>query len=281
MVGSDCSRIFCFSRLTNTAATRRALLRLSGLLLDQRGENDELFRRLDRQIGRMTVPDFLEHALLRLLHALDHLLARHAAVEIVGVGQQAAFARNFLDVAGQDVVVQQARDDLLGSQTFRNGELMRHHAALDDGRDDVAQAGVRLELIFAGLEIFARLEHEHAADKDPRLVDDAVAHQDIGDVANARAARNIDDAIVGQGPGSVETLLADHQRDAGHHRHQHEKVMIALPMTTKGCRARLERLGRHFDRVRLERGSRAARRQCVWHLLRDVSAVGRRSDSGG
>ena len=183
----------------------------AGLLLDERGQNDELLRRLDRQIGRVTVPDFLEHALLRLLHALDHLLARHAASEIVGIGQQAAFARDFLDVAGQYVVVQQARDDLLGGQTFRDGELMRHHAALDDGRDHVAQAGMGLELVFAGFEILARLEREHAADEDPGLVDDALAHQHIGDIADAGAARDIDDAVLGQRSGRVETLLAERQ----------------------------------------------------------------------
>ena len=144
---------------------------------------DELVGCLDRQIGRVTVPDFLDHALLRLLHALDHLLARDAAGEVVGVGQQRALARDFLDVAGQDVVLQEPRDDLLGGQTLRNGELVRHHAALDDGGDHVAQAGVRLELVFAGLEILARLEHQHAADKDPGLIDDAFAHQHVGDVA--------------------------------------------------------------------------------------------------
>ena len=86
------------------------------------------------------VPDFLQRALLRLLHALDHLLAGHAAREIVGIGQQTAFGRYFLDVAGQHVVGQQSRDDLLGRQTFRNADLVRHHFALDDGRHDVAQA---------------------------------------------------------------------------------------------------------------------------------------------
>ena len=49
------------------------------------------------------------------------------------------------------------------------------------------QAGMRLELIFAGLEILARLEHQHAADEDPGLVDDAFAVEHIGDVAHARS----------------------------------------------------------------------------------------------
>ena len=40
----------------------RALLGLAGFLLDERGENDELIRRLDRQVGRTVIPDFLDHS---------------------------------------------------------------------------------------------------------------------------------------------------------------------------------------------------------------------------
>ena len=57
---------------------------------------------------------------LRLLHALDHLLARGAAAEVIAFRQKASFARHVLDVAGENVAVQQARDDLLGRQPFGN-----------------------------------------------------------------------------------------------------------------------------------------------------------------
>ena len=71
----------------------RALVRLAGFLLDQRGQDHELFGGFDRQVGGAPGPRFPYQTLLRLLHVLDQLLARHAAREIVGVGQQAAFAR--------------------------------------------------------------------------------------------------------------------------------------------------------------------------------------------
>ena len=209
----------------------------------------------------MTVPDLLEQTLLRLLHALDHLLARYAAGEIVGVGQQAAFARDFFDVSGQHIVVQQAGDDLLGGQALRNGELMRHHAAFDDGRDHVAHAGVRLELIFAGLEILTRLEREHAANKHPRLIDDAVAHQHIGNVADAGAARNIDNAVLRQRPGSIEPLLADHKRHGGYDRRQDEETDDGVADDDKRMPRSLGAACRHLDSIRLQRGSRAARRE--------------------
>ena len=60
---------------------------------------------------------------------------------------------------------------------------------------------MRLEFVFAGLEILARLEHEHAADEHPGLIDDAFAGQDIGNVAHAGAVRDIDDAILRQRTG--------------------------------------------------------------------------------
>jgi len=44
------------------------------------------------------------------------ICARHAAGEFVGLRQQRALARDFLDLAGQRVVLQQLGDDLLGGQ---------------------------------------------------------------------------------------------------------------------------------------------------------------------
>ena len=122
---------------------------------------------------------------MRLLHALDDLLARHAAGEFVGLRQQRAFARDFLDLAGQRVVLQKPGDDLLGGQPLGDGERVLHHLVFDDGIDHVGKAGVLGELIFAVLEIAARLEHEHAADEHLGLIDHAFAHQQIGNVADA------------------------------------------------------------------------------------------------
>ena len=97
---------------------------------------------------------------------------------------------------------------------------MHDNAAIDDGRYDVAQAGMGFELIFASLEVLARFEHEHAADEDPRLIDHSFARQHVGNVANSGAARDIHDPIIGKRTGSVEPLLAGNQRDAAHHGEQ-------------------------------------------------------------
>ena len=151
-------------------------------------------------------------------------------------------------------------DDLLRGQAFGNGDLMRHHPAFDYGRDHVAHAGVRLELILAGLETLARLEHEHAADEHPRLIDDAVAHQHIGDVADAGTARDIDDAVLTKRPRCIETLLAEYERDAGHDGHQHEKADDRVADDDERIPRAFGAACRHFDSVRFEGRSRAARR---------------------
>ena len=81
---------------------------------------------------------------------------------------------------------------------------------------------MRLELILAGFEIFARLEHEHAADENPRLIDHPFADKNIGDVVNTRAARNIDHAVLRQWSRSIEPLFAEDQRCTGGDRYQDE-----------------------------------------------------------
>ena len=64
----------------------RALLGLAGLFLDDGGENDELVWRLERQVGIAPFPHFPDQPVLRLAHALDHLLARETAIEVIAVG---------------------------------------------------------------------------------------------------------------------------------------------------------------------------------------------------
>ena len=108
----------------------------------------------------------------------------------------------------------QAGDDLLGGQPLRDGERVLHHLAFDDGVDHVGEAGMLGELVFAVLEVAARLEHHHAADEHPGLIDHAFALQQFGDIADAEAARNIDHLVLGQRAGRLEALLAEIKRGA-------------------------------------------------------------------
>ena len=101
---------------------------------------------------------------------------------------------------------------------------MRDDLAVDDGRDHVAQAGMGSELIFARFEVLARLEHQHAADEHPGLVDDAFALQNIGNVADAGAVRNIDDLVRRQRARHLEALFAEEERGDANNREQHEQA---------------------------------------------------------
>ena len=145
-------------------------------------------------------------------------------MEVIAVRQQAAFARNVLDVAGEHVALQEPRHDLLGGQAFGNGELVLHHLAFDDRLDDVADAGVLLEQIFAGLESAARLQRQHAADEDqPVLVDHAFGLEQVGDVHHAGARRDGDDLVLLQRSGRFEPALAEHDRAAADQQRQNEQ----------------------------------------------------------
>ena len=156
----------------------RALLGPAGLLLDDGGEDDELLGRPQRQVAGAALPDFFHELLLRLLHALDRQLAGVTASEIVAVRQQAAFTRHILDGTSQDRTIEKARDDLLGCQTFRDGDQMLDDLAFDQGLNHVADTRAFGEQVFAGFEFGARLEREHATDKDELvLVDHAFTLQ--------------------------------------------------------------------------------------------------------
>ena len=155
------------------------------------------------------LPYLPEQPLLRLLHALDHLLTLRTARKLVGVRQQRTFARHLAQRAREDVIVLQPLNDLLRRQPFRNSEGMLHHLALDDGVDDVGQTRVFPKQEFTRLQRSARIECQHTADEAPPVrLGDALAQQEIADIGHARARRNIDDLVLGQRPFRRQHLLA-------------------------------------------------------------------------
>jgi len=194
----------------------RALVGLAGFFLHDRGQDDQLLRRLDRQIQRAMLPDFLQQVPVRLLHALDDLLARHAAGEFIGFRQQRALARDFLDLSGERVGLQKLGDDLFGGQSLGDGQRMLDHFVLDERGDDVGKACALGELVFAVLEIAARFHHQDAADEHIRLVDHTLALQQVGDVADTESARDIDHFVGSERPRRLEALAADVERSADH-----------------------------------------------------------------
>ena len=130
------------------------------------------------------------------------------------------------------------------------------------------------ELVFAVLEFAARLEHQHPADEHPGLIDHAFAHQQIGNIADAEPARNIDHLVFAKRSGRFEALLADVKRaadgDRDHDQHREDRIAGDHQRMAHPLRAALG--GRHA--FRLERGARAARRLAAGRRRRHRHGAG-------
>ena len=203
---------------------------------------------------------------MRLLHAVDHLIARRATREVIGIRQQRAFARLFFQRTREDVVVLNTRNDLLRRQAFRNGDGMLHHLPVNDGVDHVAQTGVFLKQIFAGFESGTRIHRQYTADEGPAVGGNhAGAQEDVTDVRHAGARRNVDDLVLGQWPLRFDGLLAVEERTTNQqHRDDQEgedRVADHHQRTARPSRV-LRRLRYLF---RLKRRARAAGRN-GWSL---------------
>src|SRR5262249_18120454 len=96
-----------FQAIDEHSRNARTLFRLARFFFDNGCKHNELIGRLERQIGIAALPRLAQHSVLRLPHALDHLLARKAAIEMIAVGKKGTFPWNFLDVSRQNLVVQQ------------------------------------------------------------------------------------------------------------------------------------------------------------------------------
>src|SRR5204863_3963764 len=161
----------------------------------------------------------------------------------------------------KDIVLGEPRHNLFGGQPFGNGDGMLNDLAFDDGGNDVAQARVFLESIFAGLEVGARLQGQHRADKGPAIVlDDALAYQDVGDVTHSRARWNVDGLVLPQWTCRFDLLLAV-EVTAAHrdHQHQHDRD-DGIADDDERVSGAIGALRRRRHLLGLERGTRAAGR---------------------
>ena len=153
--------------------------------------------RLDRQIGRAALPDLAQSLALRRLHGVDDLLARHAALELVGVGQQRAFARRLVDVAGEESFSQSRAT--ICSLVRPSGIVTECRMALPSTRVSIASsmlaAGLELEL--AGLQLPALAVDERIGLEQERLVDDALRASECSAISPVPVLRGITHHLVG------------------------------------------------------------------------------------
>ena len=137
---------------------------------------------------------------------------------------------------------------------------MLHHLPFDDRFHHVLDAGPLREKIFAGLELGARVEREHAADEDePMRIHDSLAREEVGNVHDAGARRDVDDLVFLQRARRFEPAFPDHERAPydDEEKHQHGDNGIAhnyqrIARTPRGA-------GWHRHLIGLEGGAGAAR----------------------
>ena len=196
MVGSDCSFIRCRSRLTNTAATRERSSGRAGFLLDDRGERHQRFRRLHRHVGAAPIPDLLQHAArapaacagspARASCRAGNCRSPAAACLLCGISRILP-ARKSTSASRATIC----------SEVSPSGIVKACCTTLPSTIVSIVSRKADLlgELVLAVFQVLARLEHQHAADEHPRLVDDVLARQQVGDVAQAEPARNVDDLL--------------------------------------------------------------------------------------
>src|SRR5258708_40299140 len=83
------------------------------------------------------------------------------------------------------------------------------------------QARLLVELILAEPQLLVSLGEKRSGDEGQGMLDDAFLGEEIGDVADAVAGRDIDDLVRRQRTGRIESVLAnpepdtadDHQQD--------------------------------------------------------------------
>jgi hypothetical protein len=222
----------------NTPCDPCALVGTARLLLDDGGHDHEFLRSLDRQIGRAARPDLVQHVLLRRLHRVHELLAGHAALELVGVGQERALAGDLGEVAGQDLVLLQAFDDLLGGEPLRNGHGVEDGLALGQHVHGIVNAGTRLEQELARLQVAPLAARQGVDLEEQGLLDHALALQDRGDVAGARIARDRDHLVGLERPSLLDLPLEQHDAEQRRAREAIRKVRKPLKADRKPPRGR-------------------------------------------
>src|SRR5712691_7765615 len=97
---------------------------------------------------------------------------------------------------------------------------MLHHFAIDDCIDHVMQARLLGELILAEPQVVMRLRQHGAHHKGPRVINDALSEQEVGNIANAEARRNIDYFLLLEWAGGFKTLLGDYEQNSACNRYQ-------------------------------------------------------------
>src|SRR5215468_7106304 len=85
------------------------------------------------------------------------------------------------------------------------------------------QARLLGKLILAEPQVVMRLRKHGARHEGPRVINDALPDQKVGNIANAEAWRNIDYFLFLERAGGFKTLLGDHEENSASNRYQDQR----------------------------------------------------------
>ncbi len=225
----------------------RPLVRLPGFFLDDRGERHKLIGRIQEKIGRAMRPDLCDEAMIVLLHSANEIGARHAAWNLVSLGQKAALGRSFANIAHQDIIATQTRDDLIAGQTLRNCYRMENLTAGDERVHHFAHAGVLMDQIFASLHSRAIAFDKQRDIEDQRTVDDPFVLELADDIGDLGARRDVEYFVGLQRPRLLEPVCApDDAKEAGKSDEQEKRQETRQRGKSRPTLVRSRRRRRHI-----------------------------------
>src|SRR5258705_9132353 len=97
---------------------------------------------------------------------------------------------------------------------------MLHHLAVDDRIDPVMQARLLGELVLAEPQVVMRLRKHGAPHEGPGVINDPLSDQEIRNIPNTEARRNIDYFLFLERAGGFKTLLCDYEQNSACDRYQ-------------------------------------------------------------
>ena len=167
-----------------------AFIRPAGLLLDDRGKDHRFRRRGQRQPPGPTGPQFGDSGLHGLHHAFDELLARRAALEVIGFGQQRALPGRGGDRSLEGRVGFDDGKRRGSAQSFGKREGMDHGVATDQPRDDAAKSLTGPEGILAGLQEVGIAARKRVQPEERGAVNDVAGVESLCDLGRAGSFRD-------------------------------------------------------------------------------------------
>ena len=220
--------------MNTPAISARSLLQLR-FLLDHRGENQRLPGLLEGQPRCAARPGRGQRALHGLVRQGEDRRVRGVGRKAVGIREEAPLGvfTGVTDGAhdlGSGLAVQRVRhggvrgergEELGKGRALDDGQLLQHHFAFGEQREDRLRAGMRGDLVHPGLDAHLAVLEAQPPGHRARIRDRALCLQVIEDRAQTRARGDLDARHLrlraGGSVGVLQPVIAEGGRRGGQH----------------------------------------------------------------